>query len=115
MIIYYSMIVWIALVGITYSCTRQQPLINLYETKDFRVPTWCVVAVIGYIVFWVALRTRFVDTSAYISMFNIAGSSLSDIPATLQAYNKMPGYFVFQVIVKSLISSNYHVFFLLLL
>ncbi len=114
MLIYYSMIAWIALIGVIHLFMRQQLSISRIRTKKFIVSDWCIVAVSGYLVFWVALRSRFVDTVAYINSFNSASTSLFDLPKVISTSDKMPGFSAFQVIVKSIISSNYHVFFLII-
>lgn len=73
------------------------------------IPAFLVWA---YIIFWVAMRSRFVDTPAYIYNFHMTDASWQGLTGAFQQGGKCPGWGIFQVLFKSLISSNYHIFFL---
>lgn len=111
MLIYYSMVLVAA--AAAWLNSRSRSLL-----PDGAVPVRRPVAFVpaflvwGYVVFWVAMRSRFVDTAAYIAAFQLTDASWQGLMQALGQGGKCPGWGIFQVLFKSLISSNYHVFFL---
>ena len=73
---------------------------------------WIAAAIILVpMVYLAATRTSgFGDTSAYISMFQEAPSSISELPSYLSSYTKDQGFAVFMVLIKSLIGSSERLF-----
>ncbi len=109
MIIYYSMVIFVAVVGIMN--IKPKPAMGVVSERSM-VSAMSAFMVWAYIIFWVAMRSRFVDTPAYIAGFQMTEASWRGLVEAIEAGGKCPGWGVFQVIFKALISSNYHVFFL---
>ena len=65
-------------------------------------------------ILWAGSRTNFIDTMTYISGFNRAPSSLSQIPAYLKAYDKDQGFSVLIVTLKALGVKNFHTYFMII-
>ncbi len=55
---------------------------------------------------------QFGDTGTYYGFFNVAPSSLSSFSSFIASQEKDPGYAVLEIVFKSLISKDYHLFFL---
>lgn len=111
MIIYYSMIAWVVIVAFAYALYQQRSRSGLTNTAEVQpVPRIWAIITFAYIVFWVGIRSGFVDTAAYILGFEASSSSLADIKDVFASSSKSPGFSIFQIVFKSLISSDYHFF-----
>lgn len=74
------------------------------------IPWSYAIISMGYITFWAALRSGFVDTFAYIRMFEDAPTGLSEaINALIHlGQNKTSGYEFLEILFKTYISNDYH-------
>lgn len=113
MIIYNSMIIWIAVLGIFNHLamqTRRKPFVTNLEESQHKVSMFLAIFTFGYIIFWVGMRSGVADTRAYITAFESYPSSLSTIS---QYWNfsetKSPGFVTFNILFKHFISTDYHV------
>lgn len=115
MIIYNSMIIWITVIGLLYNYRSSQNnnLIISHDNKRV-VPLFFAIVTFGYIIFWAGIRTGYIDTSAYITAFISYPDKLSSIPSLWTIDNKSPGFITLGVIFKSLISTNYHAWLMMI-
>lgn len=102
MLIYYSMIVWIAFMYLIYK------MIALMGMRK-KVPLLLAILTMGYIIFWVGIREGIYDTAAYIMIFRGSSSKLGDILSAKSINAKSPGFAVFNILFKCFISQDYHV------
>ena len=99
MIIYHSMIALILIVSLYYGASG----------KDrSRVTMAAALLIFGYIIFWVGTRNRFVDTMAYIRMFNAASVSNEAIARLLTEQKDGWGFTLLQCLFKRFVSQDYH-------
>ena len=108
MIIYNSMIIWIAACGIFYSILNKNHKIATAENATNKIPIFVAIITFGYIIFWAGIRTDIADTRAYINMYETMTDSFSSIPGFWTADNKSPGFDTLAIIFKCIISDNYH-------
>lgn len=112
MIIYYSMLLF-ALLAVSFYTQKTQIAGDFRIANESQKVSWLGAFLIwAYIIFWVAMRSRFVDTPAYIHGFQTADDSWRGLIVEVQGGGKAPGWGAFNVLFKMLISSNYHIFFL---
>lgn len=104
--VYYSMLIWILVSGVTATvCPKLAYKINYIENR--RQIRWgFALLTMAYIVIIIGLRSGVGDTSAYIEMFNKAPSHFS--LSALDGYEKDQGYFALSILFKQFISSDYH-------
>lgn len=107
MIIYLSMLV-VVYIGYMMQKIRQSthPYVNKRASKTM------VFWIFGYIVFWVGVRDAFVDTAAYIARFNLA--TLKELNYLDYTFGSGWGFTVIEVLFKTFISDNYHVWLMFL-
>ena len=110
MIIYYSMILVAAIAAFMNMQTNELQQDGTFARKPVTFIPASLVWV--YIIFWVAMRSRFADTPAYIRGFQMTDASWTGLINAFQQGGKCLGWDVFQVLFKVLISSDYHIFFL---
>lgn len=79
---------------------------KLNEMFD-KVPLIFCLITFGYFIFWIGMRTSFVDTAQYISSFKSIPNNFTDAWNTINWDGKAPGFEVFNVLFKSFISQNY--------
>lgn len=72
------------------------------------IPWPYAIISMGYIVFWAALRSGFVDTSAYIRGFIGLPSGLTAAIETFSESGKSPGWNFVQIILKTYFTTDYH-------
>lgn len=92
MIIYYSIILWFLLMWFCYSASaagRVHGKLSL-EQQVGRVSWGFVIITFAYLTFWVGMRTAFVDTAAYIRMFEMHDIEHKSLIAIL--YESEKGY-----------------------
>lgn len=80
---------------------------GLKQRLDRPVPWGYAIIAMGYITFWAALRSGFVDTSAYIRMFDSAPTGFAEAYEKLGLI-KSGGFDFIMVLFKTCISTNYH-------
>ena len=110
MLIYNSMIVWIAVLGLIYnrSMACKTSVIENYDQSN-KVPLYFAILVFGYIIFWVGMRSGVADTATYILGFKAAPSNLSAIPRYWTSDDvKAPGFETYKILFKRFISKDYH-------
>lgn len=98
------MLVLVAVLMMIY--IAQRPDARLRQTRP--IPWGYAIISMGYITFWAALRSGFVDTFAYIRGFKHAPTGLD---AAIKAFvddDKSPGFEFLQIIFKTYISTDYH-------
>ena len=108
MLIYNSMILWIGIMALLYSGFTKRNSMYLGYEKQTKVPLIFAVMTFGYIIFWAGVRSGVADTRTYIEMFNAYPSNLSDVTEFWNSDNKAPGFLLFNILFKSLVSSDYH-------
>lgn len=104
MIVFNSMIVVVALLGIFYSATTSQSL----KKENNPVPWIYAILAMGYIVFWAGLRSGYIDTRTYISWFKAAPSGLNEALLLFSTDKNDKGFIFLEIIFKTLISSDFH-------
>lgn len=113
MLIYNSMILWIAICGMFYYLAEQRKIkLNDCEIQT-KVPTLYGIITYIYIIFWVGIRSGVADTAVYITMFKSYSTDLSLIPRYWNiSENKSPGFDTLNIIFKHFVSDNYHIWLL---
>ena len=110
---YWHPLVWIFAAGIVlYSMPKKTQYIGGQYVQRWHWVT-VIMLVLPYIL-WAGYRTNFIDTITYIQTFQMVPSSISLIPAYLEAYDKDQGFSVLMIVLKSLGVRNYHTFFMLI-
>lgn len=100
MIIYISMFAVLALFYILHDFSQQKNISQNYTKPD----KYIAFIIFAYIIFWVGMRNRFVDTAAYIRSFNAA--EWSDISTLDFSFNSGWGFRLLEIVFKECISSN---------
>ena len=108
MIIYNSMIIWIAACGIFYSILNKKHKIAAAENATNKIPILLAIITFGYIIFWAGIRSGIADTNTYINMYNALPNNLSAISEFWTSDNKAPGFNTLAIIFKCIISDDYH-------
>jgi hypothetical protein len=108
------MIVWIGFIGAIYNFKKNKEKQFVSSCETDMVPKSVAILIFGYIIFWAGIRSGVADTAAYIASFNNYPSSLSGISNILSSESKAVGFDLISVAIKSLISSNYHVWLMLI-
>lgn len=104
MIVFNSMLLVVFLLMQIYHI--QQPSATLRYGRP--IPWSYAIISMGYIVFWAALRSGFVDTSAYIRWFIETPDTVSDAFKVLVSDTKDKGFDFIQIIFKSFVSNDFH-------
>jgi transmembrane protein EpsG len=105
MIIYYSMIIWIVVLTIIYKSSVQTVRL---KTGERVIPLPYAVLSMGYIVFWVSLRSGIADTRAYVEGFETLPVGINYAKEMIGADVKDWGFYSLSVLWKTLVSDNYH-------
>lgn len=95
MIIYLSMFLVLLLV---YLMTDKR--------ENLMVPKSAVCIIWGYMIFWIGIRNRFVDTAAYIKSFNSA--TWEELSSISYSFDSGWGFRITEILFHNLISDNYH-------
>lgn len=103
MVVFNSMI--IVVLVLMYIYKTQVP--SLQQRLEQPIPWAYAIIAMGYITFWAALRSGFVDTSAYIRMFNNAPIGFAEA-FEQWGHGKSGGFDCLMVLFKTVISSDYH-------
>lgn len=111
MIIYWSMILWVFLIYLVYSMTHKEEIkltdYNIQQGIQKKIPLFYAVLVFGYFIFWIGMRGYMADTSLYIVNFNAIPSDFSTAWSEIGWGGKGPGFDIFNVFFKCLISQDY--------
>lgn len=107
MIIYWSMIAVNLFFGYISSKTHYKILVDkFYENRSRYI--LCLLPII-YIIFWVGMRSGFVDTYAYIKTYKqIPIGGLETIFDYAMSFNKDQGFYLIAALFKNFISIDYH-------
>lgn len=83
-------------------------LVFLFANKreGFMVSKVVVAMVWGYMIFWIGMRNRFVDTAAYIKSFNSA--TWDELSSITYSFDSGWGFRIAEILFRNLISENYH-------
>lgn len=111
------MILWVAFWGVLYHFMHRNSNLAVSSdhqltpssNNDNRVSLLFCVLLMGYIVFWAAVRSGVADTYTYIEIFKKYPDNLSEISKYWGVGGKAPGFDTFTIIVKSLFSNDYHI------
>ncbi len=113
MIIYISMILWVLLMRLL--CTGGMQYGQLYNgARYYKVGKGVAFITMAYIVFWVGMRSGFVDTRAYINAFEHSSSDVSQVWPMLTSNTKGQAWHAMVIVFKAFISKDYHVWFMFL-
>lgn len=104
MIVFNSMLLVVFLLMLVYNI--QQPSQRLRRSQP--IPWAYAIISMGYIVFWAALRSGFVDTNTYIRWFIEKPDTASEAFKVLASDNKDKGFDFLQIIFKSWVSHDFH-------
>lgn len=84
----------------------QQPDARLRQTRP--IPWPYALLSMGYIVFWAALRSGFVDTRAYILSYEFISTGWDNAVRVFESSAKSPGWEFIQIIFKTCVSRDFH-------
>lgn len=106
--VYWSMLaVTIVIAFISYGTTKKNILVDgkiVRKTKYIYA-----LLTFFYIVFWVGLRDKVLDTGAYIKMFNSIPVDWEEMFLTISRIDSGKGFFFIQGIFKRFVSDNHYV------
>lgn len=85
---------------------QQQPSAAIRLSRP--IPWVYAIIAMGYIVFWAALRSGFIDTAAYIRQFEQAPTGFGEAYYRFQHSFKTPGWDFLQSIFKTYVSTDFH-------
>lgn len=106
MFIYISMLV---IVFVGYCLQRTVVDVRRHDT---RAAKFLVFLTFGYIIFWTGIRNRFVDTAAYIKMFN--GAQWGNLQFLDISFDSGWGFDLLMILFKTFVSDNYHAWLMFL-
>ncbi len=104
MIVYNSMLVLVFVLMLAYRV--QVPDMQRRLTRP--IPWSYAIIAMGYIAFWVALRSGFADTRAYILSFESSTDNIDDAIQALSEWGKAPLWNTIQILFKTYISHDFH-------
>ncbi len=110
MIIYYSMILWVLLMWMINGSQKTiiLPFADGYHNFSFtHIRTSVAIATFAYITFWIAIRTSFGDTYAYIITFKQTKTGFDEIINVILNQPKGVGFHLFSSIFKTYVSETY--------
>ena len=108
MIIYISMFAVLALFYFFHDISQRKNISENYDKPN----KYIAFIIFAYIIFWVGMRNRFVDTAAYIYSFNAA--DLSDLSKLDFTFNSGWGFRLLEIVFKEYISSDKQVWLMFL-
>lgn len=112
MIIYWSMILWIAIIYFVYSANHKEEVMladyNIHQGIQKNIPLVYAIVTFGYIIFWVGMRKYIADTTSYIGQFEAISTDFSTAWSEINwEESKSPGFDAFNVLFKCFISDDY--------
>lgn len=112
MLVYNSMILWIAFWGVCYIGLQHNHRSTSRKRVDGQVSMLLAILTFGYIIFWAGVRTGYIDTATYIANFESYPADVSKIWKYINPDNKSLGFDMLAILFKSLVSTNYHDWFM---
>lgn len=110
MVVYWSIFVYVFVVGYVGKAFVKN---NKIKSKyDNGTTLFFAVAVLILPVFFIGLRTNYVDTKAYISGFNEISKNFSDVYGSLSG-SKNPGWLIYEWIIKFFFTENANAFLMI--
>ncbi len=113
MYVYLSMVIWILLMRMFGTSGMQFGTLP-NGAQYYKVGKWVSFLTMAYLVFWIGMRTGFVDTGAYIRAFKRSPGSLSLAWDILLSDRKGMGWYAILYSFKALVSSSYRAWLLFL-
>ena len=113
MSVYILLILWVAFWGILSSITSKEILVD-QGTYEKRANTLVAFCTFSFLILLSGFRSGMADTYAYISAFKGLPNSLSEISSYISSLEKSKGFYAASIIIKSLISEDYHIWFLII-
>ena len=107
MIVYNSMIVMVLVLTVIYHIQRPDTALRLSRP----IPWPYAILAMGYIIFWAAMRSGFIDTKVYIGHFENAPTGIEEAFELLDTPAKSPTWNFLQSLFKTCISTDYHWWF----
>lgn len=109
MSIYITMFIYVFIIGYlgkSYVCSR-----NIYTKYDSRITLFFAVLILVLPIFFIGMRTNYIDTKAYIEGFNTLPSGWSAFINTIGAA-KGPGWILYEWIIKRFLTKSGNIFIL---
>ncbi len=108
MIIYVSMLIWTALCGLV---GKQYETISIVDGREERRTSYLfALLTMGYIVFFMGSFRWAFDMGMYEAVFDSVIAEPSEIPEYMRNIDKYPGFYGFQILFKTYISSKFYHF-----
>lgn len=104
-IIYISMMIWVVLMRLLCSGAMRYTTLPT-GARSYRVPPAVAFLTMGYIVFWIGMRTGIADTAAYIYGFKASPVGLDRVGEVLVSDRKGQAWGALEILFKTLISPN---------
>lgn len=111
--IFITMVLWIAMMRLFFSNHTNYYILSS-RAVTYKVPAVVSVITMGYIVFWMGIHTWMADSTVYIIDYINLSTDLSEIPKILQSDIKGVLWKVIMILIKGLISEDFHVWFFIL-
>lgn len=111
--IYWSMLFMTLIIGMV-SKTAPQRRIERENKTYYTIHYGFAVAAFLYIIFFVGLRDRVLDTGAYVRSFNEAAANWSDLIQEVASESEGKGFYLLQGLFKIYISKSHYMWFLFL-
>lgn len=108
--LYYFFLV-MSIVGI-FVCSQYPRYVKINGQYEPRARFWQAAVLFGVVIFFCGLRSGIADTPAYISEFENAVNSISQLD--IDAIQKDKGYVILEVLFKQFISDDFHLWLLLI-
>ena len=113
MSVHILLILWIVFWGILSSVTSREILVDqgTYEKRANTIVAFCTFS---FLIVLAGLRSGMADTYAYIRAFEGLPDSLNEISSYISSLEKSKGFYAASIVIKSLISTDYHIWFLII-
>lgn len=108
--LYYFFLI-ISIIGI-FVCSQYPRYVKVNGQYEPRARFWQAAVLFGVVIFFCGLRSGIADTPAYISEFENAVNSISQLD--IDAIQKDKGYVILEVLFKQFISDDFHLWLLLI-
>lgn len=108
--LYYFFLI-MSIIGI-FVCSQYPRYVKVNGQYEPRARFWQAAVLFGVVIFFCGLRSGIADTPAYISEFENAVNSISQLD--IDAIQKDKGYVILEVLFKQFISDDFHLWLLLI-
>lgn len=105
MALYWFMLIWALLIGMSWRL-RPRKVLNDLGQVECRANLFVSILTFSIVVWFIGLRSGIADTSAYISMFNSLDPTVQSI---LSYEGRDSGFFSFSILFKKFISEDFHI------